>query len=361
MRRTMLSLLLLVAAAIAGGGAVLYSPGDANLSVSAGCAYQGDPVRCVTERITAAEKISVAYAMRVLKSEIESGPEQFRAQCHPIAHQIGANTGAKSSDITAELTAVGKNAGMCDFGFVHGLLEGFADQRSADEMMDAAKPLCDAASANSEDHSLCMHGLGHSVWISYDGDTPIALKACERYTGVDARACVSGVVMQWATRGANTENTSFSSDTKLLQYSPVLCERLKGERRNGCLSQVWHALRIYPAEDERRSTVYALKYCSKVYEGSELLDCVDGVGRNLWADGKPSPEIASEQCNSLGSEEMYLSCLVGYASSRGVELLSAEASTEVCLIAPEAVQAECKRRALSVAAGQSMVSDPLRK
>ncbi|MFM7088771.1 MAG: hypothetical protein ACKOW9_04570 [Candidatus Paceibacterota bacterium] len=329
------------------------------------CVEAQDMYGCVNQQVGLGfDNFGISYALSVLRSEVESGGEAARLVCHPIAHKLGSDAGSRESSLKAMLGLVrsaGENSRLCDYGFVHGSLEGYADANGADLMIEIADDMCSEVSSNAQESDLCFHGLGHSIFIGYDYNFKEAIKGCETFKEVYAGTCVSGVVMEWAIHPSNDRERSFDPSDPAINYWPKMCEAFKGQSRVGCLSQVWHALRLYPESDERRDSRYALKYCESTFTDEELTFCYDGVGRLYWADGYPAPDKASSMCSSARDDHGYLTCLVGYASSRGVQYLQAEKTTEVCDVVISRLAKECQKMANAVANGQNMVSDPIRE
>ena len=360
----LLSLLLPIGAAVFVFLSLNNSSPSALPPVKPICLEASDKYSCIYEQVSIGyENFNLAYALSVLRAEVESGGEESRLICHPVAHKFGSDIGSQKDSLNEMLdlvTIAGENARLCDFGFVHGSLEGYADSNGADLMIEIADDMCSEVSSNVLETDLCFHGLGHSIFIGYKYDYQNAVKGCESFEPVLTGTCVSGVIMEWAIHPSENRESSFLVDDPALKYWPRLCESFQGESRNGCLSQVWHALRLYPQSDERRDSRFAIKYCEDTYNGDDLNYCIDGVGRLYWADGYPSPKQASEMCAVASDDEIYLTCLVGYASSRGVQYLQAEKTIEVCDESKVELKAECLKRARIVAKGQDMVSDPIR-
>lgn len=346
---------MLLLGAATGGFLALDTDRRAFEVTGARCSGLTDPSGCLNDLTDAALEVGVAYALSVLRTEIEGGSEDLRSNCHPVAHRLGSTVGVNATDIEGEARAAGADAVLCDFGFVHGLLEGFAQRRGTDQMMPLGVPVCRAVSGNDDEASLCLHGFGHSVLIASDGDVNAAFSSCDSLDGNDRLSCSSGAAMQWAVSAPGTQARSLPEANA---YWPSVCARTTGLSRLGCLSQIWHSLRLYDVTDDRRSSVYALSYCRDTFTGEDLSTCVDGVGQQLWADGRPAPEAAEQICAQAGSDDLHLGCITGYANSRAVESFDATRIAEVCEIVKVSLRERCLAVAERDTRRRSMIDDP---
>jgi hypothetical protein len=354
MRRVLVAVMLLIGAAT--GGLLALDTEPRSLEVAgARCAGLADPSGCLNDLTDAALEVGAAYALSVLRAEIEGGSDALRSNCHPVAHRLGSTIGVNASDVEAEARAAGADAVLCDYGFVHGLLEGFAQRRGAEQMLPLGVPVCRAVSGNDDEVSLCLHGFGHSVLIANDGDLNAAFAGCDRLDGNDRLACSSGAAMQWAVSAPGTQARSLPGPDA---YWPSVCETTGGLSRQGCLSQIWHSLRLYDMADERRGSVYALTYCRDTFTGEELATCVDGVGQQLWADGRPAPDAAEAICAQAGRDDLHLGCITGYANSRAVESFDAARIAEVCDVVKASLRERCLELAERDTRRRSMIDDP---
>ena len=348
-RRILLSGL---AAAVLALGALVFVRASATPTLDGGAPQCGDSASvqgCMDDRVLTALGLGgPVVALDALRSEITNSSDRQKGFCHSVAHTLGTRAAQSTVELTELLDEVRGRAALCDFGFLHGALEGYAEKRGSEWLIQYAPPACSRVSADDEQLAGCMHGLGHSVLLAFDGDIRAAVEGCERFErSRDRDACSSGAIMQWSIGSPGSQQRSLSSNDPAQQYWPILCEEMSGTARSGCLSQVWHSLRLYPVGSVERSSSHALEYCNSTYSRSDLSECVYGVGSSIWADGFPDISTAVTGCQSAGVDSHIVRCVLGYAYSRGTHLLSDARMTEVCDSLPAGLRSLCAREAAS--------------
>ena len=138
------------------------------------------------------------------------------ADCHPIAHKIGAggllyykgDVGKAFSDGSA----------TCGSGYYHGLLQWKLAGVRADQVADIASTVCKdpKIEANAFIYYQCNHGLGHGLMLYTGLDLPKALDYCHKLqTETDSIMCSGGVFME-------NQSSSFGLHSKWLSTKNLL-------------------------------------------------------------------------------------------------------------------------------------------
>src|SRR5262249_59967534 len=122
-----------------------------------------------------------------------------RADCHLIAHAIGAGAYVRYHDPGKAFVAAGNLATTCNSGFYHGVLQRALHGVVQGQLLAVAKRLCSsqAVKQNFFVYSQCVHGLGHGLMIYTGYDLPKALATCDELTErVEQSTCTGGVFME---------------------------------------------------------------------------------------------------------------------------------------------------------------------
>ena len=142
---------------------------------------------------------NVTQTLNSLDSLLKTYPE-LRTNCHAYIHVIGQTTGILSSDFP---NVYNKGSNICEYGYYHGLMEGFAMKYSNDKLTQVMKTFCLNYQFGFNQGS-CYHSLGHMVWIRTGGDFENSVKLCQglpsdEYSVLSPQEnCISGVAMNWA-------------------------------------------------------------------------------------------------------------------------------------------------------------------
>ena len=119
--------------------------------------------------------------------------------CHTFAHSIGQ---AAASYEKSFYSAFNKGDYTCQYGYYHGIMEGFADRLSDKVLAGTILNFCDYYKFGFNKGS-CYHALGHMTWFRSGGNFLTANKICKTL-GNDQNsllspeaACAAGVAMDW--------------------------------------------------------------------------------------------------------------------------------------------------------------------
>lgn len=157
-----------------------------------------------------------------------------RYSCHAVHHAVGRAAAVRSWPAFPELVSL-----ECQYGYLHGVLQGRAVRSSLEEWMSATYRFCDALDKKSK--SECLHGLGHGAAVSASDDLFQVMLACNSLTGRASTPCADGAMMEfaddvwqragmlhWETGYVDVETRFDPADTK------ELCERLPSKVASSC-------------------------------------------------------------------------------------------------------------------------------
>ena len=138
------------------------------------------------------------------------------ADCHPIAHKIGAGGLLRYKGDVGKAFADG--SATCGSGYYHGLLQWKLAGVRADQVAGIASTVCKnpKIEANAFIYYQCNHGLGHGLMLYTGLDLPQALDYCHKLqTETDSVMCSGGVFME-------NQSSSFGLHSKWLSTKNLL-------------------------------------------------------------------------------------------------------------------------------------------
>lgn len=112
--------------------------------------------------------------------------------CHSKWHTAGQSIGSRGYSF-AELAAV-ENYDGCNWGVVHGFVEGAMDDATLENFKTRASDVCGTDLTERESVGNCLHGTGHASWRVTRGDIQRSLELCDVLT-VGQSDCADGVYM----------------------------------------------------------------------------------------------------------------------------------------------------------------------
>jgi mono/diheme cytochrome c family protein len=156
-----------------------------------------------------------AAALAEFERELGTDPA-VEADCHPIAHTIGAAALRYFKNDVGKAFAAG--SAICGSGYYHGLLEWKLAALPEQQVAAVARTVCTAPEirANAFNYYQCNHGLGHGLMLYTLYDLPAALKLCHRLaTSFDQVSCTGGVFME-------NQQSSYGLTSKWLRKDNLL-------------------------------------------------------------------------------------------------------------------------------------------
>lgn len=264
--------------------------------------------------------------------------------CHAIGHKLGRHGYQVFGDI-AEAFAQGSDP--CDYGYLHGVIEGASANFTDAELQAAMTTMCEpVGDMTNHAYRQCIHGLGHAAARRVNNDLPRAMEYCRVYwtegtdpygeTSIEDLAfnlCVTGVSMEW-----NTQPKALDAMTLPIAAPGTLmaeCVRLDDIFQPGCIEYGTSAMGgIYERE------VAARDWCDANLE--DPLACYMSIGRDVIWSPTISYEQAVEICMGGRPGEYARQCLVRAMGSVATIALDASAIDNFCPYVPEQHQDMCQ-------------------
>ena len=308
-----------------------------------------DQLLCATRYFEGiVERDGMNAALLEVGSRWRDGDSWMQSNCHSIGHKLGRLGFKIYKDIPAAFQA---GSDPCDYGYLHGVIEGASADFSDDELRAAMTSLC-AGTGDATNHGYrqCIHGLGHAAARRVNNDLPRAMDFCRAfYTPPPAgatpapagsegteevlfRLCVTGVSMEW-----NTQRKALDAMTLPIGAPGTLlgeCLALDEIFYVGCLEYGTSAL-----GGELKREIEARDWCDANLKDS--LPCYQSIGRDVIWSPQITPQQAMEVCTG-GRPGIYAEqCITRALGSVATIALDAKAIDKFCPTVPEQYRYLC--------------------
>jgi len=233
---------------------------------------------------------------------------------------------------------------VCDEGYNYGCFHGLVTAAIRTDGLATVSPLdASCAEIGARGATVCQHGIGHGI-LEYLGHANLrdALEACARTNQPDPLAgCTGGVFMEYNVPLALGDDGRYVVAPRPLAdpgnpYAP--CDTLAGTRfEQGCyqeLAQWWH--QVYPEDYARFGD-----FCTALADPKNRNACVNGIGKIIPSAAGYDVARAQELCESVGTGDAYLSCIVQASWSFESNTGSHAEAKELCSSLPLAEQYRC--------------------
>jgi mono/diheme cytochrome c family protein len=227
---------------------------------------------------------------------------QVEANCHRIAHMIGA---AALQHFRGEIgRAFAAGSASCASGYYHGLLEwklaGVSEQRA----VQLARTVCTKRSirANAFLYYQCVHGLGHGLMLYSKYELPDALDLCHRLgNDFDRISCTGGVFME-------NQQSSYGLRSKWLRKDNLLypCTMVAAADKQYCYLMVTSQILPRVGYDWERTA----RWCRRSDPGFVGI-CFQSFGRDASGMSRQDPVRIRATCRRAREGER--ECLYGAA------------------------------------------------
>jgi len=342
-RRYRVLLLVLSAVALAGGALAGFvrssgdaaDPGKVRLFVEAatGCLDERIPHVCMNELVIAsAPALGVPTIIAGISEATALYPDAFLVNCHRAAHYLGEYAGETIPDVDAALEL---GTPFCQFGYYHGVMEGYA--RVTPTLFEELPTLCLRLDedVNSTAYAECSHSMGHAIVTRTDNDVAEGIKYCRRLASRDERkACTTGIYMSWSNKldaAINERDRDGTPIPEKFLIAPIdrrweQCVRLDTETAEACVHFLAETSPSQPVVGEVavRQMREFTDWCEEAFASrrSVALACHGAVGRVAGADAVFGPiggwPGVVDFCLSAGYEEAVGLCL-SYAYTAGAQ------------------------------------------
>ena len=222
------------------------------------------------------------------------------ADCHPIAHTIGAAALIYYKHDVGQAFAAGN--GICGSGYYHGLLEWKLAGVPPSRVAAVARTACHSAEIRSSAfiYYQCDHGLGHGLMLYTRYDLPAALNLCHQLTtDFDQVSCTGGVFME-------NQQSSYGIRSRWLRKDNLLypCDIVSKRDKLYCYLQV--TSQILP--NVRHDWRITADWCRRS-EPDFVSLCFQSYGRDASGAAREDPDRIRELCAEADDGER--ECLFG--------------------------------------------------
>jgi len=275
-------------------------------------------------------------ALLEVSSRWREGDPWMLSNCHSIGHRLGRLGFKLYGSITKAFEA---GSDPCDYGYLHGVIEGASADFTDADLLRAMTTLCEGTGdATNHGYRQCIHGLGHAAARRVNNDLARGMEFCRAfYTPGNPQPgretteelifnlCVTGVSMEW-----NTQRKALAAMTLPIGADDTLlgeCLKIDKIFHTGCIEYGTSAMGGLPERE-----IAARDWCDKNL--AEPLPCYQSIGRDvIWSD-HISDELAMEICTG-GRGGIYAEeCITRALGSVATIALDAYAIDEFCPVVP---------------------------
>jgi mono/diheme cytochrome c family protein len=256
--------------------------------------------------------------------------KQIEADCHRIAHAIGAGALAHYKGNVGAAFAAG--SASCWSGYYHGILErafqGVPDSRVG----QVARRLCAGKEVHRTQFLLyqCVHGLGHGLMIYSGYDLPKALKICDALNGEwDQVSCTGGVFME-------NQQSSYGFKSKWLKDDDLIypCNVVAERHKLYCYLMV--TSHILPQVDWNWAK--ASKICHRS-DPKWVTTCFESLGRDASGQTRGDARKIVEICATGGTLARH--CLFGASRDLTAQDFGPNRAAKLCRASPQDARGYC--------------------
>jgi mono/diheme cytochrome c family protein len=257
-------------------------------------------------------------------------PGPIEADCHRIAHAIGAGSLSYFDGKIGQAFVAGRPS--CTSGYYHGILERAFLGIKESELASASNKFCaDPMIRKTEFIAYqCVHGLGHGLMIYTGYDLPLSLKTCDNLANEwDGRSCTGGVFME-------NIQSSYGVKSRWLKAKDLIypCNAVAERDKYYCYDLVpGRVLPVYGHDFKQ-----AIKWCRRSERGWVLV-CFQGLGREASGFTRLDPDRTLAICKQAGN--MAPACIVGASRDMVYTDAGPRRAKVFCARSPAATQGVC--------------------
>jgi mono/diheme cytochrome c family protein len=256
--------------------------------------------------------------------------KQVEADCHRIAHTIGAASLTHFKGSVGKAFAAG--SASCWSGYYHGVLERAFRGVPESQVSAVARKLCADPEIRRTTFVAyqCVHGLGHGLMIYTDYDLPRSLKICDGLDGSwDQVSCTGGVFMENISSSYGVKSR-WLKDDDLIYPCNVVAERHKVY----CYLMVTSRILPVVGYDFRRTAAFCRRS-----EPKWVGTCYESLGRDASGQTRQNPAKIASICALARSGEG--DCLYGAARDITSNYADPQRAGQLCRIAPARYRERC--------------------
>lgn len=244
-----------------------------------------EPVECVQAELDTELMRSGPAAALALLTELQDRDEAIRASCHVLTHHIGQQAAAGDGDLEALL---GADDGQCQWGYQHGVLEGWALRTTPEQLATWLPNACDTYPTGTRNRDSCGHSLGHAIAMQGPESIWGAVRLCELVSPTDRVGCVGGVLMSYST-GKASQGGALPRYPLHLAREEVegLCMQLDAEYRQECANKTWMLT---------KQVGLGVEAGAELCPPGHLDACWRGFGARIFYESDVDGESALQRC-----------------------------------------------------------------
>lgn len=301
---------------------------------------------------TIATTESVSKAITEFSQKLQSNDPWVQSNCHQIGHKLGRIGWSIYGDIR---DAFAQGSDPCDYGYLHGVIEGASAGFTEEELMKSMPVMCEEVPGGMMDHTYrqCIHGLGHAAARRVNNDIPKAMEFCRVFykegstenTQSDLdwykfNLCVTGISMEW-----NISPLAYESAAKTIGSPGTLlyeCGQVDRIFAPGCVEYA-----TTPFAGQVDKLIEILDWC--VLNLEDPYPCYLSVGRDVMVPWVDYPDML-RTCESQGTGSLAEECVLRALGNIATRELSIESVDPVCEFLPERYDSTCRifKEAMSV-------------
>ena len=306
---------------------------------------EGDKLICVSNYFSnKATNEGMPAALKEVTLRNQDKDPWLSSYCHVIGHKLG-RLGYKIYDGNLA-QAFDAGTDPCDYGYLHGVIEGassgFTDLELRNSMTTLCSPVMDAFGRDDHMYKQCIHGMGHAAARRVNNDLVRGIEFCKEYP-VDTKdsmsvyiftLCVTGVSMEW-----NSQTKANDARTLPVGHKDTLlgqCLLLEDLYKIGCIEYGTSSMGgILEKEIEARN------WCDVNLD--DPLPCYHSIGRDVIWSPTISKEQAIEVCTGGKQGKYAEGCIERALGSVATIALDAEAIDDFCPLLDEKYRHLCAK------------------
>jgi mono/diheme cytochrome c family protein len=253
-----------------------------------------------------------------------------RADCHRIAHTIGAAALARYRGSAGQAFAEGSSA--CASGYYHGIAERALSEAPSGDLAPVARDLCGSPSVRRTTFLAyqCVHGLGHGLMIATGYDLPRSLETCDQLREEwDRTSCTGGVFMENITSSYGIQSRWLRDDDPLYP-----CQAVADRHKLYCYLMVTSRILPLVGYDFAAASATCMES-----EGEWVATCFQSLGRDASGQARGDAGQILKLCGEAGPWAS--DCLYGAARDLGNTDAATPRAEALCSRAAERLRDTC--------------------
>jgi len=251
--------------------------------------------------------------------------------CHDWTHAIGIASAAYYQNFEI---AFGKGTPACQYGYYHGVQEGFAMRMSNSHLKALVPNLCNQVTFGYNSGS-CIHGVGHMVWYRTNEDFLGSIEYCKLLPATPSEmyrprdACAAGVAMNWGDKYRYGSKKVREILLGKMRDPTDICKTILDDAklRAGCYGFIGH---VWSAN--KKGIFHLVTICQSL-PSIESRACWLNIGFEIGFIPDASLDEAISTCGLANTDPAMWSCLGNVVSQSTVATLEIGAAKKACDLA----------------------------